>query len=175
MIVTHAFFYMNCSFLTPFRWNRNNFSWLLNSTDSSGVAVGWNRIFPYKPPIISISFLDLGISFGSYLTQRNTRRLRSPLPQHNAKFKAFRTASLQMNAAPSSQHFDTDDYPTLNSLKVSNWDSFVEITEKFHYNWPSVEFILKKVARIYLQTSKLVHRHLSTPSSTRYSPEIPNF
>lgn len=167
MIVRHAFFYINWSFLTHFRWNTNNFSWLLNSADGSGVAVWWKMVFPYNPPIISMAFLDLGISFGSYITQRNTIRLRSPLPQHNAKFKAFMTASLEMNAAPPSQHFETDDYPTLNCLKFSNWDSFVEIIEKFHYNWPSMEFILKKFGRIYLETSKLVHHHLNTPSSTR--------
>jgi len=60
--------------------------------------------FPYNPPVISMSFLDLGISFGSYITQSNTIRLRSPLPQCNAKVKAFMTASLEMNAAPSCQH-----------------------------------------------------------------------
>lgn len=48
----------------------------------SGHAVWWNMVFPYNPPIIFMSFLDLEISLGATLV-RNTVRLRLLLPQHN--------------------------------------------------------------------------------------------
>lgn len=82
-------------------------------------CLGGRRQSALNLPVISMSVLDLGISFGSYITQRNTIRLRSPLSQRNAKVKAFMAASLEMNAAPSSQHFKTDVYPTLNCLVFS--------------------------------------------------------
>lgn len=48
----------------------------------SGGAVWWNMVFPYNPPIICVSFLELEISLGAMLV-RNKVRLRLLLPQHN--------------------------------------------------------------------------------------------